>query len=328
MRVLLLLLLSLLAPSSALAAAERLALLPATGANVDAASLAAATDVLRSQVERTGRYVVLMAASPDGAGAREPTPAEAVAAARAMGTPLAAILRVSRLGEVGIARLAVYREGAGGAPVHLDEIPMKGIDDLEPALSRLAAGLAQGTPARALAEIDTVTEREADPRLYKQRTSSRSFGVRLSGTMVLDPGDGRGRAAELSGIGLAWHFDARSFFAESLLDLQWSQTLDPSYHGSRDWLIDFGLGAYYPFLRGDVSPYAGAAVLYVSSHTGAVEGGSGIAVRPAAGLLVGRLADVHLRFDVGWQVSTFQERDAGGAFHRSQGPTLSIAVLR
>jgi len=327
-RVLLLLLLSLLAPSSALAAAERLALLPATGANVDAASLAAATDVLRSQVERTGRYVVLMAASPDGAGAREPTPAEAVAAARAMGTPLAAILRVSRLGEVGIARLAVYREGAGGAPVHLDEIPMKGIDDLEPALSRLAAGLAQGTPARALAEIDTVTEREADPRLYKQRTSSRSFGVRLSGTMVLDPGDGRGRAAELSGIGLAWHFDARSFFAESLLDLQWSQTLDPSYHGSRDWLIDFGLGAYYPFLRGDVSPYAGAAVLYVSSHTGAVEGGSGIAVRPAAGLLVGRLADVHLRFDVGWQVSTFQERDAGGAFHRSQGPTLSIAVLR
>ena len=117
------LLLSLLVPSAALAAAERLALLPATGANVDVASLAAATDVLRSQVERTGHYVVLMAASPEGAGVREPTPAEAVAAARAMGTPLAATLRVSRLGEVGIARLAVYRDGAGGAPVHLDESP-------------------------------------------------------------------------------------------------------------------------------------------------------------------------------------------------------------
>ncbi len=326
MRVLLML--SLLSPSAALAAAERLALLPATGANVDVGSLAAATDVLRSQVERTGRYVVLMATLPEGTGVREPTSGEAIAAARGLGAPLAATLRVSRLGEVGIARLAVYRDGAGGAPVHVDEIPMKGIDDLEPALQRLAAGLAQGTPARALAEIDTVTEREADPRLYKQRTSSRSFGVRLAGTMILDPGDGRGRAAELSGLGLAWHYDARSFFAESLLDVQWSQTLDPSYHGSRDWLIDVGLGAYYPFLRGDVSPYAGAAVLYVSSHTGAAEGGSGIAIRPAIGLLVGRLADVHLRFDAGWQVNTFQERDALGAFHRSQGPTLSVAVLK
>jgi hypothetical protein len=321
-------LLSLLSPPAAFAAVERLALLPATGANVEVASLAAATDVLRSQVERTGRYVVVMATLPEGAGVREPTPSEAVATARAMGAPLAATLRISRLGEVGIARLAVYRDSAGDAPVHLDEIPMKGIDDLEPALQRLAAGLAQGAPARALAEIDTVTEREADPRLYKQQASSRSFGVRLSGTMILDPADGRARAAQLSGLGLAWLYDAHSFFAESMLDVQWSQMLDASYHGSRDWLIDVGLGAYYPFLRGDVSPYMGAAVLYLSSHTGSAEGGSGIAVRPAAGLLVGRLSDVHFRFDVGWQVSTFQERDVGGGSHRSQGPTLSVAVLK
>ena len=82
-----LLLLSLLSPSAALAAAERLALLPATGANVDVGSLAAATDVLRSQVERTGRYVVLMATLPEGTGAREPTSGEAVAARRIMRPP-------------------------------------------------------------------------------------------------------------------------------------------------------------------------------------------------------------------------------------------------
>jgi hypothetical protein len=316
----------LLAVSGAARAADPLALLPATGANVAPGELAAATDVLRSQFERTGRYVVVMGAAP--AGEREPSAAEAVATARALGARLAATLRVSRLGAIGIARLAVYGTDGGTAPVHLDELPVKGTDDLEPALQRLAEGFARGTAARGLAQIDSVTEREADPGLYKHRTASRMFGLRLSSTFDLDPGDGRGRVAALSGLGFVWHYDARSFMADSALDFQWSQTLDLRYSGRRDWAVTLSLGAYYPFLRGDVTPILGGAVVYQWGSTGAESGGNGLVLRPAAGLVLGRLAEVQVRVEAGYQVNTFEERDAAGGYHRGQGPVVLVAVVK
>jgi hypothetical protein len=306
------------------AATERVALLPATGANVAPGELAAATDVLRAQLERTGKYTVVMAEAP--LGDREPTPGEAVAAARAVGAPLAATLRVSRLGAVGLARFAVYRDGNEAAPEHVDELPAKGADDLEPALQRIAEGFAAGRPARSMAQIDTVTEREADPRLYKQRTAARMFGLRLGSTFVLDRADPLGGTGALSGLGLAWQYDARTFLADWSLDLQWSQTLDPSYRGHRDWLFGIGMGVYFPFSRGDVAPYLGGGVSYLWENLGG-EGANGLAVRGAAGLLLGRLTTVQFRMEAGYQVNTFTEIDAAGRSHRGHGPTLSFAVV-
>jgi hypothetical protein len=314
----------LFVPAAALAR-DLVALLPATGANVQAGELAAATDVLRAQLEQTGKYAVVMADQAAGMD-REPTPAQAIAAAKVAGATLAVTLRVSRLGDSGVARLAVYREAAGGAPVYVDELPAKGADDLLPVLQRLAEGLASGTPARALAQIDTVTEREADPRLYKQRSTARLFGMRIGSTFVLDPADGRSRAAFLSGLGLAWQYDARSFMAEIGIDLQWSQTFNTYYDGRRDWLFDIALGAYYPFARGDVTPYLGGGLVYLWINTGAGVA-SGLAVRPAVGLLLGRLTNVQVRVDAGYQVNTFEEQDAAGRQHRGHGPTLSLSVV-
>ena len=307
-------------------AAEPVVLLPATGANVAPGELAAATDLLRSQIEHGGRYVVVLGVARSAEV--EPSAAEAIAAARAQGARLVATLRVSRLGTVGIARLAVYDAEAGAVPVHVDELPVKGVDDLEPALQRLAEGWKLGAAARGLAQIDTVTEREADPDLYRQRSAARMFGMRLASNFDVDPGDGRGHAAALSGFGLVWHYDARSFMLDSALDFMWSQTFDPQYSGRRDWLVDFSLGAYYPFLRGDVTPYLGGAVVYQWGSTGAESGGSGLALRPTAGLVMGRLAQVQLRMDAGYQVNTFVERDATGKTHRGQGPVVSVAVVK
>jgi hypothetical protein len=115
---------------------------------------------------------------------------------------------------------------------------------------------------------------------------------------------------------------------DSALDFMWSQTFDPQYSGRRDWLVDFSLGAYYPFLRGDVAPYLGGAVVYQWGSTGAESGGSGLALRPTAGFVMGRLAQVQLRMDAGYQVNTFVERDATGKTHRGQGPVVSVAVVK
>ncbi len=301
---------------------ETIALLPATGANVSPGELAAATDVLRAKLERTGKFTVILVGTP--AEERETTAAEAVRAAREAGAPVAATLRVSRLGAVGLVRFAAYRDGAGALPAHVDELPAKGVDDLEPALERIAVGFALGRPARSTAEIDTVTEREADPRLYKQRTAARMFGVRLESSFVVDRAGG-GTGA-LSGLGLAWQYDARSFIADVGLDAQWSQTLDLAYRGHRDWLFGLGIGVYYPFSRGDAVPYVGAGASYVWENLGG-DGAHGLALRGGLGLILGRLSTVQVRVDAGYQVNTFTESDALGQSHRGHGPYLSFGVV-
>jgi hypothetical protein len=82
-------------------------LLPATGANVHEGHLAAATDVLRTSLERTGRYLVAPGRSPAAAG-EEATAAQAGEAARTAGAVLAVTLRVSRLGR---------RRASGSPPI-------------------------------------------------------------------------------------------------------------------------------------------------------------------------------------------------------------------
>src|SRR5512133_3974126 len=135
-----------------------------TGANVHAGHLAAATDVLRAHLERTGRYEVGVAVAPAGPAA-EPTPAQAAEVARSASAALAVTLRIARLGANASVRLAAYRPD--GSAAHVDEIGAASPDDLDAAVARLARALAEGRSARALAEIDTVTARESDPFLRR-----------------------------------------------------------------------------------------------------------------------------------------------------------------
>src|SRR5512145_225303 len=90
------------------ARAEHVALLPATGSNVDEAHLAASTDVLRAYLERTGRFHVTPVPSPMAAG-MEPGALEAGGAARAVSAEIAVTLRISRLGASALVRLGAYR---------------------------------------------------------------------------------------------------------------------------------------------------------------------------------------------------------------------------
>lgn len=313
----LLLLLALAAPVAR--AGEPTVLLPATGANVHEGHLAAATDVLRSQLERTGRFDVRLAPASDDPRA-EPTPAEAAAAARAAGATLAVTLRVSRLGESAAVRLAAYRPD--GSAAHLDELTAASPDDLEPVLRRLARGLAEGRPARALAELDSVTEKEADPFLKYAATNL--FGVRLGTVFVLSRAGTSEETAAASGGGIFWLYDARSFLADVSFDIH-------SGGGAR--LVSLGLGFYRPFGKANVAPYLGGGVGYHWVDTGG-GGASGLALRAAGGAIIGRLSTVQVRLEAGYQVSLFEEGPEtdvfgdpmGGATARPHGPTLSVGL--
>ena len=165
----------------ALAGAERVALLPATGSNVHAEHLVAATDVFRAHLERTGRFQVVIVASPAPAGV-EASFAQAGEAARAAGADLAVTLRISRLGQNALVRMGAYRPD--GSVAQVDELSAATPDDLDPVLQRLARGLATGRPARTVAEVDTVTQKESDA--YRKMQATNVFGLRLGGGVILN----------------------------------------------------------------------------------------------------------------------------------------------
>jgi hypothetical protein len=309
MRLPLLLVSYLLAPAAALAATP-VVLLPATGANVSEGELAAATDVFRAQLERTGNFLVAPAPGPATGG--EATPADAAQAARAAGVSLAVTLRIARLERSASVRIAAYRPD--GAAVHVDEIGAASGDDLEPALRRLALGLAEGRPARMLAEIDTVTEREADP--LKKLAATHVFGVRLGSAVLMDRASGSGEASRTTGGGLFWLYDARAFLADVYGDV---------YVGDGDHLATLGIGFYYPVSHGNLAPYLGGGLAYTWLETGG-DGAAGLSVRAGGGLLLGRLSTVQIRLDAGWQVSTFQEKRFEQNPTTPNGPFLTLGL--
>lgn len=287
-----LLLALLLAPALA-RGAEVVGLLPVTGANVDQGTLEAARDVLRGHLETAGRQVRLAA----GDAVREATPLEAAAAAQAVGAGRAAVLRLSRLGAGLRVRLTVY-EVPGGRQVHADDMPAGSLDDLDPVLQRLAQGYAAGSRAAAVAEIDTVTGKEAEP--LRRMPAARGFGVRLGGITPLVPGGSESG----TGGGFFWQYDSRTFFVDVSFDGFWGR----HYHD-----VSTGFGAYLPLLRGNTTPYLGAGLRYAWSRFQG-DWSSGLQPQVAGGVMIGRLTTVQIRADVTWFYATFQNagRNANG----------------
>jgi hypothetical protein len=290
------------------AAAERVALLPATGSNVNEGYLSSSTDVLRAHLERTGKFQVAIVQSPAPPGV-EPTWTQAAESARAIQADLAVTLRIARLGGSGLVRLAAYRPD--GSVVHTDELTAATPEDLDTVLRRLADGLAAGKPAAAVAQIDTVTQKESAPHLKMEATNV--FGLRFGGAYATDGGpDGNG--AWMAGGGIFWLYDARSFLAEVTFDIMGNDFGDD--------LVSLGIGAYYPFSRDNTSLYVGGGLGYSWFDSGR-GGGSGLGVRLGGGLLFGRLSSVQLRADFGWWFNTFEETYSTGV---ANGPYLSLGV--
>jgi hypothetical protein len=302
------LLLSLALATPLSAAAERVALLPATGSNVHEAYLASATDVLRSYLERTGKFEVAIVPSPAAPGA-EATWSQAAEAARAVGAELAVTLRIARLGAGGQVRLAAFR--TDGSVYQTDELSAATPEDLDTVLRRLADGLAAGRPAREVAQIDSVTQKEATPYLKQEATNV--FGLRLGGVYVMNRASADGEEG-VAGGGIFWLYDARSYLAEVTFDIMGNN--------GGDNLVSLGLGAYYPFLRGNTSPYIGGGLAYTWIETG--EGASGLGIRVGGGLLFGRLSTVQLRADFGWWLNTYQESSVSSDL--ANGPYLTVGV--
>ena len=290
-------LLLLAQPGSAAAAARKLALLPMSGSNVHPGYLDAGRDILKDHLLASGQFQVLTLAGESGNV--EIAADQAVAQGREVGAELVVVAHLTRLAGTGRVRLMAYKV-ADGSLAHADSIAIAGgPDDLDPALKRLAVGLATGRSAAQTADIESVTQKEADPLL--KETATKIFGLRLGALVPLNrPRDLDAEA--FPGIGLFWMYDARSFIGEVSVDLQ---TSDADSEGGG---FSVGIGGYYPFKRTNFTPYTGAALAYSISNFGGA-GGHGLRLTPAFGVLFGRLSTVQIRAELGYFINTFGERD-------------------
>jgi hypothetical protein len=276
--------------------AETVALVPPSGTNIHQGYLDAARDLLRGHLLGTGRYNVV--AVPNVSSAQELGALDAGAIAKQVGAEVAVVLHITRLGEAATARLSAY--SVHGRLVYSDSLRAASPEDLDVILERLAKGMATGKSAQQTAEIDTVTEKEADP--FLKMTATSVFGIKLGGMAPLNTDE------VYPGISFFWLYDMRTFLAE----------IDVGMHTGDDGGDLFvGINAYYPLSRTNTSPYVGGGLRYQFSNYDGIDDRSGtdagIAAHATVGAIMGRLQSVQLRGDLSY-FTTFYN-DGGEVAH-------------
>jgi hypothetical protein len=220
---------------------------------------------------------------------------------------------MARLGSNAFVRIAVHRPD--GSLAHVDELAAASPNDLERVLQRLAEGAAAGRPARDLASIETVTEREADAHL--KYVTTHVFGVRLGGHYVGNRVDRLDRSSTPAGGGVFWLYDARKYLADFTVDV---------FGGDEDRIFAVGIGTYYPFSRGNESPYLGCGLAWAAVEHGG-DGATGLMARFGGGMLFGRLSTLQIRVDGGYAVNLFEEtNDLTGESRAANGPYLTLGI--
>jgi len=144
------------------------------------------------------------------------------------------------------------------------------------------------------------------------------LGLRLGGATAAvssvggnDPSAGGGGAYAL--------FDARDFLADLSADV---------FVGEGVRFLALGLGAYYPFLPGNVSPYLGGGLKVGWTRFGG-DGVFGMLPFAAGGVVVGRAGYVQLRAELAWFVATSREKRAdrpGDPGTRAHGPLATLGL--
>jgi len=306
-------------------AAERVAVFPVPGSNVHPAYQQTAQDLFKDYLTETGKYAVVDVPASTGTEPADAT--QAVEAGRVAGADLVMLVRLTHLQSNFRVRLTVYQV-ATKAMVYADSLGSTGgPDQLDPVVARLVKGFAKGERAGGNAEIDTVTQKEADP--YLKEVATKTFGLRLGAILPFNRPGGGVEAGP--GLGLFWMYDAREYMAEVFVDF-----VSSSASGGNDKVqaFDVGLGLYRPFGRKNVVPYAGGGVAYSVTNFGGA-GANGLRFHGAFGVLFGRLSSVQLRGELGYFVNAYQEAayssydlptGASNSKYLSHGPMLMVGI--
>ncbi len=334
------LLLALVAPAAG--RAETVALLPATGVNVPADTLAGAQDVFFGHLLATRRWAVKLVPGPAPAGGWTPT--AAADRAREAGVDLAVTLHLTRLDGTTKARLATYR-AADGRMGWFDEAAATQPGELDGVLQRLAQGFAIGRPAADLAPPPPVASAPpsyaqppyapppppvgpaayppppgAPPPLPEaprgRKRAEQAFGFAFLGAWAGGAAAIQMGESSAQGLEAFWLYDTRTVLA----------SVNLSYLGGANHQTAFGMGVHVPVIPGDIAPYLGGGLQFTWSRWWeATSWESGFTPYLGAGVLFGREWTVQVRAQMSWFYNLYLSRNAAGSFH-GQGLVASIGM--
>ena len=191
--------------------------------------------------------------------------------------------------------------------------------------STLALALAAVTTATALVPLRTRAA-PSDRALAADRSGRQEggralpwLGLRLGGLVAVNSlATNTPTAGGASAYAL---FDGRDFLADVMADF---------YFGDDARLVAAGLGAYYPFLPANITPYLGGGLKVGWTRFGG-DGTFGIIPFAAVGLLVGREGYIQVRAELAWFVAlSHEDRPAStarpGDSSRAHGPMLTLGL--
>jgi hypothetical protein len=295
---------------------QTIAVLPPTGDNIAPEILGAARDILKDHLEHTGVYAVVEPRVPPAlppapgmtaVSTEEPSAADAAKLGSSVGAELTIVLRVTHFGNSARLRLTAYSTGTAQV-VYWDSILIAGgPDELDVAIQRLVHAMQFGKPVRESAELETVTDKET--MALNRREANRSFGVRLTELLPVNSAGGDFQA--LTAGGLFWLYDARSWMADIAVDIGGG--------AESRFFMDAAIGAYYPLLREDFTPYIGGQFRWAEMNLGG-QGASGLVLQPTIGILLGRLSSVQIRAEAGYFINAFGEKESTGYTPPANGP--------
>lgn len=189
-------------------------------------------------------------------------------------------------------------ETATGERVWHDMVKGTLEQDLDPLLSRMGRSFLTSKTAKTDIEIDEVTEYDSRGIELKQIKVNHFIGLMIGGKYLFGE-------ETLSGIGLAYTYDASTFLFNMNFDFYPSSSLlrNGSYEERNLKNGSFSLGAMLPLSRKRSTPFLDAGLEYgfmttkrdpqFSEDTGTTEGGIGLYV--GGGYLINRNSTVNLR---------------------------------
>ncbi|MCK6573288.1 hypothetical protein L6V77_19585 [Myxococcota bacterium] len=224
------------------------------------------------------------------------TDAEIRQAAVAAGVPQYVRGHLTALGNKAIVSVQLF-DAAAPAPLWSGRLTANTPEDLETCLGRLARSLAAGEAVTENQDIHSVTEAEEDN--LRRKRANHYFGVKIGGFSPVT-GDDTDISPQL---GFVWTYDTRNL----LFDVA------GEFYGIGSGMEGFGLslGAYYPFLDKDFSPYLGGGLGLAGMDTAQVDEYGDSTSKTSGGLtgfvglgaIIGRTSTVAVRADVRYMLT-------------------------
>jgi TolB-like protein len=248
------------------------------------------TRLLKNYIESANKYQVIMQDANDSSVNYNNQNASIIAKAREIKAMYYIIGSLNRLGENVIVNINLF-ETETGKKVWFDQLKAMSPDDLDPILQRIGQNIGTENKATTADDIYSVTNQETQQ--LKQKESNNNFGIGLCAMPLLMHGFDLNNSAQLSGLSLAWSFDARDY----IFDIKPSWCFNSNYD-----MFSLALEMNKPLSKKSNTAFVGGGASmsrtsfeFSENNSSSMGSGYGIMLLAGGGYIFNRTSSVSVR---------------------------------